>query len=299
MPDNDTPTNGTTLAINEPQHAPAVMTDAEINGLFRIANALALSGMFKDALKAEQAFAKMLIGRDLGLSPTQAMMGINIIEGKPELSANLQAAFVKRTPGYDYRVTEHTTEACEITFYRDGEPLGTSRFTMEDAKTAGLAGRGPWKSYPKNMLYARAMSNGVAFHCPEVTGGVKTYSDGEISGAETVPTLDSQGDAEAPEQAVPDANVNPVTGEILPDAIGDGRLAQELTGMVKALVDAKVWTGAKVKAQLVAAGARTTESVSAAVGSLSAVDAADMRTAMTKLLMANPPASVDEKSAAA
>ena len=33
---------------------------------------------------------------------------------------------------------------------------------MKDAELAGLANRGPWKTYPRNMLFARAMSNGVA-----------------------------------------------------------------------------------------------------------------------------------------
>lgn len=170
---------------------PPVPSDAEINGLYRMSKALAMSGMFKDVRQAEQAFAKVLIGRDLGLSPTQAMMGIHLIEGKPELSANLQAAFVKRTPGYDFRVIEHTDEVCEIAYFRDGEQLGTSRFSMDDARRAGLGSRGPWKSYPRNMLYARAMSNGVAFHCPEVTGGVKTYVDGELGGEEKPPEIDN------------------------------------------------------------------------------------------------------------
>lgn len=196
---------GTALAINAPIAAPPIMSNAEIDQTFRVAKALAMSGLFKDARQAEQAFAKILVGRDLGLSPTQAMMGIHIIDGKPELSANLQAAFVKRTPGYDYRVTELTDQACEIAYYRDGEEIGRSRFTIEDAKKAGLGGRGPWKAYPRNMLFARAMSNGVAFFCPEVTGGLRVYSDGEISGDETPPAIDNA--ANEPEPEPTDADV--------------------------------------------------------------------------------------------
>jgi hypothetical protein len=177
----------------------ALISDAEIERTFRLANALGASGMFKDVRTGEQAFAKILIGRDLGLSPTESMMGIHIIEGKPELSANLQAAFVKRSPRHDYRVTEHTEEACEIAFFLDDEEIGRSRFSMEDAKRAGLGARGPWKTYPRNMLFARAMSNGVAFHCPEVTGGMRVYSEGEIGGEETPPEIPEHIDAEAVE----------------------------------------------------------------------------------------------------
>jgi hypothetical protein len=233
---------------------PGLITDREIATLFEVARALAASGMFKDARQAEQAFAKVLIGRDLGLSPTEAMMGLHIVEGKPELSAALQAAFVKRTPGYDYRVLEHTTDACEIAFYRDGDELGRSRFTMEDARTAGLAGRGPWKSYPKNMLFARAMSNGVAFHCPEVTGGVRVYSEGEISGQE------SPAQVAEPVSARP-VTLNVETGEVVErgrppvvepeviDRIDEGRL-EALTDIAKRAKNAGVKPGRIVMAML-------------------------------------------------
>lgn len=184
-------------------HLPAVrqaplISDAEIDRTFKLANALGASGMFKDVRTGEQAFAKILIGRDLGLSPTESMMGIHIIEGKPEISANLQAAFVKRSERHDYRVLELSEEACEIAYFLDGQEIGRSRFTMDDAKRAGLGVKGPWKTYPRNMLFARAMSNGVAFHCPEVTGGVRVYSEGEVGG-----------DEQPPSESVIDATVAP------------------------------------------------------------------------------------------
>ena len=201
------PETSSALAIREPIAAPGIMSNAEIDQTFRVAKALAISGLFKDARQAEQAFAKILVGRDLGLSPTQAMMGIHIIEGKPELSANLQAAFVKRTEGYYYRVLEHTDDVCEIAFLRDGDELGRSRFSMADAQKAGLGGRGPWKSYPRNMLFARAMSNGVAFHCPEVTGGLRVYSEGEIGGDERPPEIPAAAPVAEAEEEPADAVV--------------------------------------------------------------------------------------------
>jgi hypothetical protein len=36
------------------------------------------------------------------------------------------------------------------------------------AKTAGLAGGATWRQYPENMLFWRAMSNGVKMFCPDV-----------------------------------------------------------------------------------------------------------------------------------
>lgn len=163
-----------------------LMNDEEIRRTWRVSQALAASGMFKDARQAEQAFAKILLGRDLGLSPTQAMTGINIVEGKPEIAAVTLASFVRRRDGYEYKVVEHTVEKCSIEFIVDGEVRGVSEFTMEDAEKAELTK--PTRSghpsnyvkYPRNMLFARAMSNGIKWFVPEVTRGIPVYHEGEV-----------------------------------------------------------------------------------------------------------------------
>lgn len=175
----------------------AAMTGGEIDTLVRLAQNLSASGFFKDARKAEEAFAKLVFGRDLGLGATQALTEIHIVEGKPELSANLQASMVRRYVGpdgerYDFRKPAHTNEVCKLVFRireRGGqwEELGESEFSIADAKLAGLVrAKSPWEKYPRNMLFARAMSNGVAWYCPEVTGGVRVYSPGEIGGEVTI-----------------------------------------------------------------------------------------------------------------
>lgn len=169
---------GVELEVARP--AAPILTDDEITRLWRIAKALAASGMFKDARQAEQAFAKIVIGRDLGLSPAQSMTGIHIVEGKPEIAAVTLASFVQGSANYDYRIIEHTDERCRIEFLRGSDVLGESLFTMEDADRAGLAKKPGYVAYPRNYLFARAMSNGVKWFCPEVTGGIPVYHEGEI-----------------------------------------------------------------------------------------------------------------------
>lgn len=155
------------------------VTNQAIDLMARMAKAYALSGYFDDASGELQAFVKISAGRELGLLPFESMSGIAIISGKPVVGAGVLAGLVKAHPKYDYRVTTHTDEACAITFFEDGVELGTSTFTMEDAKRAGLAGKKVWQSYPKNMTFARAMSNGVAFYTPDVTNG-RVYVENEI-----------------------------------------------------------------------------------------------------------------------
>lgn len=210
---------------------------AEMDAMERLANNLAGSGLFKDATQARAAFAKILFGRDMGLSASAAMTGLHIVEGKPELSANLQAQLVNTYRGQDgeryrYRVREHSNEACAVEFLTrepggDWEPLGTARYEMADAERAGLTGRGPWKKHPRNMLWARAMSDGVNFYCPEVARGLRAYHEGEISDGPqptaTMPTVPGDiltgGEAAAsstlaaPEPEVIDAEVVETVGD--------------------------------------------------------------------------------------
>lgn len=139
----------------------------------------AQSGYFSDARGAAQAAVKILAGRELGLKPIESMTGINIIKGKVSLSAVVMASVLKRTPGYDYKVLEHNEKGCKIEFTRNGQSLGVSKFDEDDARQAGLLSGDNYKKYPRNMYFARTMSNGIRWFCPEVLGG-PAYTPGEL-----------------------------------------------------------------------------------------------------------------------
>lgn len=229
----------------------------EINVLGELGNQLAQSGFFKDAQQGQQAFAKILFGRDLGLPATTALTAIHIVEGQPVLSAGLQATMVRQTPGYDYRVREHTDRVCEIAFLRDEVEIGVERYTLDDAERAGLAGRKNWQRYPRNMLFARAMSNGVAFHCPEVTAGMRTYAEGEIEPEHSPP---------APVDAV-------VEPEAAPEALIEGVIeAAEAAGL----------KGDRLRMELVAVGADDATDLPAAFHALTEDQAVRLRDRLTE-----------------
>jgi hypothetical protein len=73
---------------------------------------------------------------------------------------------------------------------------------MADARTAQLGGQN-YQKFPRNMLFARAMTNGARIHCPDVFVG-SVYTPDEL-GAEPV--------LEAPEASVVEGDVSPVGGE--------------------------------------------------------------------------------------
>lgn len=161
-----------------------IPTDDEINRLYRIAEGVALSKLGKSSANVGAAyyFTKMLIGRELGLSPGMAISGsLHIFDGNVQMAATSLGASI-RLRGYKYKVTEHTDQKCCIKFFdNDVEhtELGDSEFTWENAKTAGLINKDNWKKNPRNMLWARAMSNGVKWYIPEALGGLPVYTEGD------------------------------------------------------------------------------------------------------------------------
>ncbi len=181
----------------------------DINELKTTAQLLAVSGYFDAKGNNDTAIAqiatKILAGREMGYGPFTSVNNIHIIQGRPSVSANLMASAVKSSGRYDYRVTKMDADVVSIDFYAivsgKRELLGNSTFTKEDAKNAGTQNMA---KYARNMLFARAMSNGVKWFCPDVFNGNTVYVPEEL-GAD----VDGDGNViDAPR------TVNQVTGEV-------------------------------------------------------------------------------------
>lgn len=153
------------------------------------------SGFFSDSRDASQAIVKILAGRELGFGPIASMTNVYIVNGRPALSANLIAARIKSSGRYDYRVRELDDKHCSIEFFQTNgtrESLGLSTFTLEDAKRAGTKNT---DKFPRNMLFARSLTNGARWYCPDVFNmaiytpdelGATVDEDGAVLPAETV-----------------------------------------------------------------------------------------------------------------
>jgi len=144
------------------------------------------SGLFKDLTGQAEAAVKILAGRELGLTPLESVGGIYLVNGKVALQSKLIAALIRRSKRYDYVIDVLTNEECAITFYKltpegqRGDKLGQSSFTIKDAALAGIINKQVWKSFPKNMLYARAITNGARFFAPDAYCGFSTEEMEEI-----------------------------------------------------------------------------------------------------------------------
>lgn len=167
------------------------------------------SGFFADTRDAAQAIVKVMAGQELGFAPIASMTGVYIVKGKVSLSANLMAAAIKRSGKYNFRVRKLDAKECELAFFeRAGdkwEEVGVSSFSIAEATQAGLTGNATWKNFPRNMLYARAMSNGAKWYCPDVFGGPIYTPDelGAVVDGETGEVIDLEPEPTKPQPTKP------------------------------------------------------------------------------------------------
>lgn len=102
-------------------------------------------------------------GAELGLTKMASLQNMVVINGKITLMGDIALALVLGSGKADYVRTAYTGDGdgvtCTVTAKRlDEDEQHEFTFSAKDAKTAGLWDKtGPWKQYPKRMLYYRAL----------------------------------------------------------------------------------------------------------------------------------------------
>jgi len=159
-----------------------VIAQPDYESLWKLSQRIANTPFVPTALrgKNEAVLACVLYGAELGLGPMQSLNSIHVIEGRTAMSPELMRAMVARH-GHRIDVVENSATACEVKGIRsDTGSTATVRWTMEDAKLAGLAGKNNWKTYPRAMLLARATSELCRITFPDVIAGL-SYTPEEVS----------------------------------------------------------------------------------------------------------------------
>lgn len=142
----------------------------------RVARLFAASGLFSDIKGANetqaiaQAFVKIALGDSMGFSPAESMQGIDLIQGRPAIGSQLRAARMQRA-GYQWAVDQLDEKGCVLRIFNGAQLLGTSSFTEVDAKAANLLAKDNWKKNPRNMYFARAITNAQRWYAPGVLSG--------------------------------------------------------------------------------------------------------------------------------
>ena len=142
----------------------------------KLAHILADSGLVPKQMQGRPAdvLLALLTGRALGLPAVLALSRIHIVEGRPVLAADAMLGLAMAHPACEYvALVESTNTTATYEARRRGAHVATRMsFTIEDAKVAGLAGRGNWAKYPAAMLRARAASAIARAVFPDVLAGV-------------------------------------------------------------------------------------------------------------------------------
>lgn len=140
----------------------SAMIPTDIDQAFRLANAIAMSGMAPKAYGTDpnKCFVGILAGAEVGLAPFTALQSIAVIGNNPAIWGDGALALIQSSGLLvDIEETDDGhTATCAMT--RKGKPTPIVRsFSMDDAKKAGLAGKsGPWTQYPQRMRQMRARS---------------------------------------------------------------------------------------------------------------------------------------------
>jgi len=159
--------------------AAPVTVREELDAELLRAKALAQAGDVLPRAYRDRPGALLLVdqwAKARGIDTLTAIQTVSFIDGKPIVDATMQRALAKRA-GYRVRVIEATDRQATVVVLEGGDEVGRETFTMQDATRMGLAGKDNWKKNPRNMLVARATSNAIRWHAPEVLAGIGTEDE--------------------------------------------------------------------------------------------------------------------------
>lgn len=143
-----------------------------VSDIEKMAAAIAQSNFFGMKTK-EQAMALMLIAQAEGRHPATAAQEYHVIQGKPALKADAMLARFQAAGGKVEWVSYTDKKVTGKFSHPQGGSLEVS-WTIEMANAAKLTGKDTWKQYPRQMLRARVISEGIRTIYPGVAVGVYT-----------------------------------------------------------------------------------------------------------------------------
>lgn len=139
---------------------------------------VAASRLFPAFGTPQQTLVLMMLAQSEGCHPIQALQRYDVIDAKGKLkpakkSDAMLADFQKR--GGKVAWLELSDTAVEAEFASSGlaKPVRV-RWTIEMAQKAGLVGKDNWRNYPRAMLRARVVSEGIRTADPGVVAGLYT-----------------------------------------------------------------------------------------------------------------------------
>lgn len=192
--------------------------------------------------KPHNIFVAVQYGMELGLPPMQALQAIAIINGRPSMWGDAVLAVVMSHPAYEWHTEvvegEGDTRAGVFTIKRRGQDAHVARFSVTDARKAGLWGKGgPWTQHADRMLKLRARGFALRDKFPDALKGIISREE-----AEDYPVIDARPAFVAPQPALVTAPAEPVSNEPAKITQGQAReFAKAWRASGYSVEDAKAW----------------------------------------------------------
>lgn len=121
----------------------------------------------------QEAMAIMLLCQAENLHPAVAMRDYHVIQGRPALKADAMLARFQQAGGQvNWKVYEDE-QVTGIFTHPSGGTLEVT-WTLAQAKSIGIANKDNWRNYPRAMLRARVLSEGIRSVYPGCVVGVYT-----------------------------------------------------------------------------------------------------------------------------
>ena len=151
-----------------------VVPPLPLNDIERMGTVMAKSRLF-GFKTADEAVALMLIAQAEGNHPAKAAQEYHVIQGRPALKADAMLARFQAAGGVVQweELTDSNVSALFSHPTACPKPVRVD-WSMDRARQAGLTGKDNWNKYPRQMLKARVVSEGVRTTYPGVAVGIYT-----------------------------------------------------------------------------------------------------------------------------
>jgi len=154
-----------------------LVTITEIKEMAKISYASRLFQM----PNVESMATLMMLCQAEGVHPLQALKRYHIIQGRPAMRADAMLAEFQKAGG-KIQWNERTDKKCSATFEHEQGGKLTVEWTIAMAKEACLLNNPTWKKYPRQMLTARVISEGIRTIYPAIATGIYTPEEiGDIT----------------------------------------------------------------------------------------------------------------------
>jgi hypothetical protein len=157
----------------------------------QIAQALADTAFVPASMrgKPQEITGAILFGRELGMDPMTALQTVNIIQGRPTLTANAMRGLAMAA-GVQFKLQEATQTRCVMSAIAPGQRDWTTvTWTIDQAQRLDLLKKDNWKNQPGAMLIARATSQLCRLVAANILIG-SPYSTEEVKDLPQVTTAD-------------------------------------------------------------------------------------------------------------